>query len=101
MANITDAGAIPVAKQDEIKEVLVLIGPQLVPDVYPTEDVVGPGGETTQTPKTTLSNPEAVLVFEHVTRKFWQDQIRANEAEKAAKTAREAALSANETDPWE
>ena len=93
MANITDAGAIPVAKQDEIKEVLVLIGPQLVPDVYPKE--------VDDTPKTTLSNPEAVLVFEHVTRKFWQDQIRSNEAEKAAKTARDAALSANETDPWE
>ena len=46
MANITDPAAIPAAKQDEIKEVLVLIGPQLVPNVYPTDDTVDPEGRT-------------------------------------------------------
>jgi len=100
MANITDPAAIPVAKQDEIKEILVLIGPQLVPDVYPTVESTGPQGETVQTPKTSLDNPEAILVFEYVTRKFWQDQLKANAADKAASAARETALADNEADPW-
>lgn len=93
MANITDPAAIPAAKQDEIKEVLVLIGPQLVPDVYPLD--------VDDNPVTSLDNAQAILVFEHVTRKFWNDQIRANEADKAAQAAREAALTANASDPWE
>jgi hypothetical protein len=96
MANLTDPMAIPAAKRDTIKAVLVQHGPRLAESVYPTED----DGNGNQVPKTVLTNEEAATVFEHVTRRFWRDHIAAYEASQAAEAARQTALDDNVDDPW-
>ena len=93
MADITNAGSIPVAKRDTIKAVCVQIGPQLVPAVYPVD---GNGD-----PLTSLTNAQAATVFEHITRKFWRDQITAYEAQQAAEAARQQAITDNSADPFD
>ena len=97
MANITNASSIPAAQQDDIKKLLVQHGPSL--DIYPV-DVDG-------NPKETLTNAEAVEVFEHLTRRYWRMMLRdlavteaRSDVRQAEMDAQNAALAAHEADPW-
>lgn len=91
--NITNPSDLGPGAKKKIKDVVEAIGPQVLGDEYPKDD----DGQ----PKAELSAREASDVFEAVTRRFWSDQIRALEANRAAEQARMAALESSAEDPFE